>query len=330
MLNKIIFLVTLVFFQISCKGNYKKLDISVLYNKKTLVLKVVNYRNKVSFKLYKGKVLINHLQETLSENCGSIENSCGVNYIRGSFQVADLNNDTHSEVIYLYHKYLDKTEQTPKDLKIVLFDTKDNKRYFLCGTGVNKFDELTLDKPKGHITKRSDSIPNYFSKKLESLWGKYSFEHKIPNKGLHENVIIIDSLQQNILAKRSIKSSTHKFSAIKKANFEGEEKEYFNIHLGNGKVLKFKNPAFQISYHYISIEEDSILIIKNIDNNRSFVETFWYYSNDQKALKMFRAYAESYDKGKTTRYRLENLDYNIKEIDSDIFFDEIYNSKNKI
>jgi|GEM_PF-2894103 len=45
---------------------------------------------------------------------------------------------------------------------------------------------------------------------------------------------------------------------------------------------------------------------------------------------MLKAYAESYDEGETTKYEFKGLDYNIKTIDTEKFYNEIYNNENRI
>ncbi len=334
MVKKIVILIALVLLQTSCKGESKKTEAKALTSQEELTMKIVDNGNTVLFELYQGNNLIDSLKESIpKDDCNNNETSCGIDYIKGSFKTTDLNNDSYPEVVYLFHHYLDKTEQSSRSLKAILFDTKQSRRYFVYGVGVNKFDELTLNNPRGKITDTSINIPSSFSNGLKSIWKEYSFEHKIPNKKLHRNVAIVSSEKKTLIKKDNqseseLSKSTS--SSIKGANFEGDDKEYFKIHLENGKTLKFDNPTFQISYHYIEIEGNNIIKIKNLDDNRSFVETFWYYDDNLETLKIFKAYAESYDEGETTKYELKGLDYNIKTIDTEKFYDEIYNNENKI
>ncbi|CAA0219601.1 hypothetical protein [Tenacibaculum maritimum] len=332
MVRKLAIIFILVLLLSSCKGKTKKIETGSLTSEEELTMKIIDKGNIISFELYQGNDLIDSLKESIpKEDSNNNETSCSIDYIKGSFKIIDLNNDSYPEVVYLFHRYLNKTEQLPKSLKAILFDTKQYRRYFVYGIGVNKFDELTLNNPQGKITDISSDIPSSFSNGLKSIWKEYSFEHKIANKKLYSNVTIVSSEKKNSLNNKSdLELSKSKPISIKHANFEGDDKEYFKIYLENGKTLKFENPSFQTSYHYIEVEENSIIKIKNLDDNRSFVETFWYYDNNLETLKMFKAYAESYDEGETTKYELKGLYYNIKTIDTEKFYDEIYNNENTI
>ncbi len=330
-----IFLLALLIIIFSCKENKKEVHIQeknvdvfrleIIKSKKN---KKFGYAEKTVFKLLNNNKNIDSLSVIIPySDCENNETICGINYLNGSFKVSDLNNDSFKEIQYAYHHYI-KSEQLPKSLKIILFDTKDNKRYFIDGLGVNKFDELTIDNPIGQIIEISKKTPKIFFKAMKNKWISYSFEHKLPKIKEEKKVqiIVIEESSNN-------KSNNFEYELlpnIKTVKLIGGDKENIEILLKNNEIYKFENPIFQIDYHEIELIKNKIVRLKNMDNKRSYIETFWFFDDKKKSLILFKSYAESYDFGKITKYKLNNINYDIKTINSDAFFDEIYNSDNEI
>ncbi|WP_158978822.1 hypothetical protein [Cellulophaga sp. L1A9] len=334
---KLIIYISLVSF-LGCNGQKKEKN--VVNNTGEFNIEIVKYKKnrklgyaeKSVFKILENKKYIDSIEIIIPySDCNNNETLCGIDYLNGSFEISDINNDSFAEIQFAYQYYA-KSEELAKNLKVIFYDTKTKVNYFADGIGVNHFDQVLDKNSKGRIIEISNNIPDKFIKELEKKWHRYSFEDKLPINSLNSKIKITEIEEGKITNEKSNSVDFDKISttSIKEIRLNGNDGEFINLITVNGLDFKFKNPAIQTDHHKIKLIDNKIIKLTNSDSKNSYVVTYWYLDENKKTLILFKSEAQSYDYGKITKYRLENINYDIKEIDSDKFYDEVYDSNNEI
>jgi hypothetical protein len=269
----------------------------------------LDYCRKNVFKIKQNNQYLDSIETKIEYGCCQVENK--ITLFDNSFEIKDLNNDSHKEISFVYMSMC-RGDVSSDNLKAVLYDTHEKKIHTIDGYTLNEAFRQSESDTTGTIKKISSNIPKSFLSYLKKHWYSYSFSEKTPEHNSKNEIQVIKLKEKIKIGKAKTPNLERN---IKKAVLSSPNIE---ITLLDGKVLNYNEPVFYTDEYDINVIDNHSIELMNRDSRSDTkIKSFWYFDAKKETLILYKIEGSFLLENSKKTCVLNNINYDIKNVNPD-------------